>query len=141
MFELQAYRHITIFNAIFKDLAEKYLGSISSDHILAIALHPNYKTMSILGKPIFQNKFNDFDVIEEISKSCHKRNIKTEIIVESTPKAQSEVIQNGSDSDMDEIDLQPKQSKNSFTTIFDEYKTFRNMATTKVFENPLEILD
>lgn len=114
------------------------MNSISRDHLLAIALHPNYKSLNIIASPCFQNKFNDFDVIKALDESCKARNLPHEMNIEAKPQEMAENVNVLSDSDMDELEIQPKQSKESARSIYDDYKKFIDTPNKIVFENPME---
>ena len=60
--------------------------------MLAIALHPNYKSLNIIASPYFQNKFNDFDVLKALDESCKARNFPLEMNIEAKPQEMPENV-------------------------------------------------
>ena len=97
--------------------------------------------MSMLKKPIFEGKFEKFDVQDEIEACCLVKNIPLESVV--LPRNDVTVIETrtqkieNDDSDMDDVEPDPKTPALS-KSIFDEYCTFLSQKPDKVFENPLE---
>lgn len=97
--------------------------------------------MSMLKKPIFENKFVKFDVHDAIEACCLVKNIPLELTV--LPQNDVIVVEKNTkqtennDSDMDDVQPEPKTPALS-KSIFDEYFNFLSNKPEKVFENPLE---
>ena len=108
------------------------------DHVLAVALHPNYKSLKIIKKPCFERKFDNLDLIEEIKECCLRKKLPLELNFASTKTETEKIYAENSDSDMDEISETPCKLPKMSETIFDEYVKFMELSIDHKYENPVE---
>lgn len=107
--------------------------------MLAIALHPNYKSLAIFkNTENFGSKFENVNFDEMIQKRFDKLCIEK---IESEEEIADEnvvvVQKNVDDPDMDPLDEEPKKEK-TISPILEQYYEFKKMKIDKVYDNPAE---
>ena len=119
---------------LMSGMKRKWVSEINTGHILSIALHPNFKSMSI---------FNSCDIFKNIELPdietallCISESIEFEDDEEGECIEKPAKIQRQADDFMDPIeDEEPAQLQGP--DILDEYRNFKNEKISTKYEDPL----
>lgn len=123
---------------VLRKLKQKWLSEINNGHMLAIALHPNYKSLAILNSSPILNSLKDCCKIEELI-SAVAESIGTDSSVARETENIQEVHNVESDPFMDVFDTQTPQTPQTQQCKFlEEYEKFVREPNTMKFENPLD---
>ena len=139
-------------NEIFEGLVKKWVSEINQCHFLALGLHPNYKSLTILQQSTIMSRFEVPDmktvigaISETINDQAQTRTgevddpeiIAVETIEPSDSSATLPKLNDQVDEFMDPIDVIEEQSHVELD-VFGEYDQFLKEKIAKVYANPLD---
>ena len=131
-------------------MENKYIRSINKIHCVALFLHPNFKSLTLLQNPPFSNYFASFDIDETLidlfphffdtnaDQPAAKYSIMdNSVSIESTVEiSTSEVCANSEDELMDPVIKNSPISKTAHS-IWTELSEYKEMGITDKIDSPL----
>lgn len=113
----------------------KYLSSVNQNHIIGVALHPNYKSMKI-----FENEFLstiNFNVETKLLEFLYLFDFD-ENDLESEKSSSSEEITENDFMDTLEVPSKKPKQETACDRLINEYQKFKACTISKKYENPLD---